>query len=78
MVIATISDAKSETMNVIPSGFSIRPSRSSRRNNGKKVIIMIIVAFSMDDLISEEALNITSITGALDAGSFAMFLLSCL
>jgi hypothetical protein len=53
---ATSSEAKSETINVMPSGRSILPSIPERKNKGAKAMMMIRVACMMEDLISREAL----------------------
>ena len=72
-MIATISEANNDTIKVIPSGFSIRPSKPSRRNRGTNVMIIIMVALRIDDLISDEALNTTGVTGSLSLCVFRTF-----
>jgi hypothetical protein len=60
-VSATTNEAKSETMNDIPSGLRRRPSIPERKKSGRNATIMIIVALKIDAIISFEALKITLI-----------------
>ncbi len=56
---ATISETKSETINAMPSGCSIRPSIPDRKKSGRNATIIIKVALSIDALISFEASKTT-------------------
>ena len=57
-VIATISEAKRDTMKDMPSGLSILPSRSPNKKE-EQMIIIISVAFHIDDLGSVEAYTLS-------------------
>ena len=55
MVIATMSDVKSATINAIPRGFNMRPSIPERKKRGINATIIISVALMIDVRISFDA-----------------------
>ena len=73
-----MSEANSDTMNDMPRGLSILPSRSPRKKRGTNVMIIISVAFHIDDLTSVEALYTMLNGGSLLSGGRTIFFLSSL
>lgn len=69
----TISEAKSETINAIPSGARSLPSIPDKKNKGTNATMIIRVALMIEVLISIDALKITFNLPSRSSGGFLEF-----